>query len=365
MPGTLNSFFCRVATVTLLVSLHLGTRAADLQEFLGRLQSDTGATRAEAVAQAGAMGAAAVVPLGEIASANKGNASIAALWALRNIAAYAGRPGGTAAEKQAVAQAFTQLLDVRFNKITRCQALDLLSITGDDQTVPRVVAVLSDSDPDLKDEARRCLEGTPGPASLKALTDALPQAEGRLRIAIINALGQRGDMKAFDALAAATSASDTEVVLAALDALARIGMPAEYRDRIKAPDPESLKDAQRVRLGNTVLRWADRRAAAGATDEALEGYGLAVQISTAEHVLCAALIGAAKVSPEQTVEHALRALAHEQNTVRMTAARVLEQMGADDSRIKALLGAYPGAKPETRDLILRVLKTWNDKHVTQ
>jgi hypothetical protein len=78
-------------------------------------------------------------------------------------------------------------------------------------------------------------------------------------------------------------------------------------------------------------------------------------------VVCAALLGAAKAAPEETTEHALRALGHEQNSVRVTAARVLEAAGPDDNRIKALLNAYPAAKPETRDLILRVLKTWNDR----
>jgi HEAT repeat protein len=351
----------RAAVLSLLAAIMLNTHAADLTEFLGRLQSDTGATRAEAVAQAGPLGASAVVPLGELASANKGNASIAALWALRNIAVYAGRPGGTLSEKQAVADAFTLLLESKYNKVTRCQALDLLSITGDDRTVPKVAALLADPDADIADEARRGLEGTPGTGALQALIDALPKAQGRLKLAVINALGQRGDLKACDALAPVTAAADTETALAALEALARIGLPAADRDRITLPNPDNLTESQRLRVANLLLRWADRRAAAGANDEAAEGYGLAVRVSSAEHVVCAALLGAAKAAPEETTEHALRALGHEQNSVRVTAARVLEAAGPDDNRIKALLNAYPAAKPETRDLILRVLKTWNDR----
>ena len=362
-PKTMKSFPPRC----LLLAVALGVFgcaavAADLAEFLGRIQSDQGATRAEAISQAGPAGADAVVPLGELASANKGNASLAAQWALKNIAAYAGRPGGTPEEKKAVAEAFTRLLDAKYTKVTRTLALELLSITASDAVVPKIAALLGDTDPDVQDEARRSLQGIPGAASLQALVAALPKAEGRLKIAIINALGQRADPAGADALMNATATDDLEVKLAAIEAIARLGLPKD--DRTKIPSWDSLTPPQVNRLAGAILRWADERTAKGASEDAGEIYREVFDNAKTEHLLCAALIGLEKAAPDQVVETAVKAFGHEENTVRVTAAQVLERLAPDDSRTKALLEAYPAAKPEARELILRVLKTWNDKRAT-
>jgi HEAT repeat protein len=333
--------------------------AADLSEFLGRIQSDQGATRAEAVSQAGPAGADAVVPLGELASANKGNASLAAQWALKNIAAYAGRPGGTPEEKKAVAEAFTRLLEAKYTKVTRTLALELLSITAGDAAVPKIAALLGDTDADVQDEARRSLQGIPGAASLQALVAALPKAEGRLKIGLINALGQRADPAAADALMSATATDDLEVKLAAIEAIARLGLPKD--DRTKIPSWDSLTPPQVNRLAGAILRWADERNVKGAPEDAGEIYRQVFDNAKTEHLLCAALIGLEKTAPDQALDAAVQGLGHDENTVRVTAAQVLERLTANDSRTKALLDAYPAAKPEARALILRVLKTWNEK----
>ena len=362
-PKTMKPFPPR----SLLLAVALGAfgvvaLAADLSEFLGRIQSDQGATRAEAVSQAGSAGADAVVPLGELSSANKGNASIAAQWALKNIAAYAGRPGGTPEEKKAVAEAFTRLLDTKYTKVTRTLALELLSITGDAAVVPKIAALLGDTDPDVQDEARRSLQGIPGAASLQALIAALPKAEGRLKVAIINALGQRADPAGADALMSATDTEDVEVKLAAIEAIARLGLPKD--DRTKLPSWDSLTPPQVNRLAGAILRWADERIGKGAPEDASEIYREVFDNAKTEHLLCAALIGLEKAAPDQVVETAVKAFGHEENPVRVTAAQVLERLTPDDGRTKALLEAYPAAKPEARELILRVLKTWNEKALT-
>jgi HEAT repeat protein len=331
---------------------------ADLNDFMAKIKSDQGSVRVEAILKAGTLGAEAVVPLGKTASGDNRDAAIAAQTALKHLAAYAGRPGA-AAEKKSVAHYLTFLLDKDYSKVTRCLAAELLSWTGDDSVVPQVAALLADSDPDLRDEARRSLQAIPGPASLKALIDALGKAEGRQKLAIIASLGQRAAPEAADALVPLTGSSDIEVALEALDAVARIGIPK--RDDVTLPSWDTLNEAQRMRLANSILRWADQRAAKGAVEDALEAYAAVAERAQSEHLICAALIGGAKAAPDQAAEHVVRALGHEANTVRATAARLLEQLPPDDAKATLLLEAYKTAKPESRDLILRVLKTWNDK----
>jgi len=335
-------------------------QAADAQVelFLTQIKSDQGAARVTAITQAGPMGAAAVIPLAEIASGTTRDNSLAALTALKNVAAYAGRPGA-AEQRKAVAEALTQVLDARFSKVTRCLALELLSITADDAQVPNVAALLNETDLDVQDEAKRSLQGIPGQASLKALIAALPKSEGRFRLALIAALGQRAAPEATEALIPLTDASDMDVVLSALDALGRIGIAKD--DRVHLPSFGGLTEPQQSRLTASHLRWADQRVAKGAIEDALEVYGALWENSQVEHVLCAALIGAAKAAPDRVVEFAVRGLLHEHNTVRATAAQVLENQPGEEAKAKQLLDAFKDAKPESRDLILRVLRTWNDK----
>lgn len=349
-----------VATVCAGLGLMAARAAseAELNDFLGKINSEQGSVRVEAIRQVGPMGAQAVVPLGKLAGGDHRDAAIAAQTALKHLAAYVGRPGA-AEDKKSVAHYLTFLLDKDYSKVTRCLALELLSWTGDDAVVPQVAALLADPDADVRDEARRSLQAIPGQASLKALIDGMGKAEGRLKLAIIVALGQRAAPEAADALTALTGSSDTDMALEAIDALARIGIPR--RDDITLPSWDGLNEAQRARLANSLLRWADQRAAKGAVDDALEAYAAVAQRAQSEHLICAALIGGAKAAPDQAAEYVIRALGHEASTVRATAAKLLEQLPPDDAKAGLLLEAYKAAKPESRDLILRVLKTWNDK----
>ena len=89
--------------------------------------------------------------------------------------------------------------------------------------------------------------------------------------------------------------------------------------------------------------------------------GEARALTSSQAVAKPAVERAAKAAPERVVEFAVRGLLNEQNTVRVTAAQVLEKQAGDEAKEKLLMDAYRNAKPESRDLILRVLRTWNDK----
>ncbi len=330
--------------------------ATDLDAFLAKIRSDQGPLRVEAIMAAGPMGAPAVVPLGAVADGPEREPGIAARRALMNIAAYAGRPGG-GDDRKAVAAALLQLLPPPHTKLVRTLTLELLSWTGDDAVVPAVAALCADPDPDVRDEAKRALQAIPGPASLKALIELAGKTDGEFRLAVFAALGQRAAPEAAEVLIAATASPDLQTVLAALDALARIGIAKD--DRVKLPPWESLDSAQRLRLANSYLRWADQRAAKGATDDALAVYNLVLEHGPAEHLICAALIGDAHAAPDQAFDAVLKALAHQENTVRLTAVHLLEQQHGDDANTTALLEAYKQASPLSRELLLRVLAAWN------
>jgi HEAT repeat protein len=345
-----------LALFTGLTSSAPAAGETELKEFFDRIQSRNPDARQAAVRVATKMGIGVVGPLGDLVDSTNRPVSLSAQAALKNIAAYAGRPAA-AAERRAVAEAFTKLLDKEHSRVLRTLALELLSITGDDAVVPNITALLADAE--VRDEARRALEGIPGPASLKALIEAAGKTEGAFRVAVLGSLGQKAAPEAKEALVAATGSTDTEVVLAALDALARLGIDRD--DRVILPDWESLTDEQRTRLAGSWLRWAEQRAAKGAIEDALEAYGGIFERAQGEHLICAALIGAGKIAPDKVIGPAIKALVHESNKVRETALQFLAQHPGDESQVADLLKAYSEANPERRALILRVLSAWNVK----
>src|SRR6516164_2928359 len=98
-----------------------------------------------------------------------------------------------------------------------------LAVYGTEAAVPTLAPLLLD--PHLTSWARIALEAIPGPASDKALREAMEKANGLVLVGIINSIGVRRDAKAVGQLASKMKDSDPEVASAAAVALGRIGGP--------------------------------------------------------------------------------------------------------------------------------------------
>ncbi len=364
-----RSAVCRKTEVSLSVVVLLVVTLAStlafaaetgLQEFLVNMQSQQDDVRRSAMMSAGKVGPSAIAPLADLVEGNNREVSLSAQAALKNIAAYAGRPGA-ADEKKAAAKAYSQLLGNNRSRVLRSLVLELLSITGDDAVVPSIAALLGDTV--VRDDARRALQGIPGPASLKALITAAQKTEGPFRASIIGALGQRNAPEAKDALIEATGSADLEVVLEALDAIARLGL--ERDDRIRLPSWNDLNEAQKTRFANAWLCWGEQRAAKGAVEDALEVYQSSLDNAATEHIVCAALLGLAKVAPDRAATAAIKSLSHESTTVQATAAQILEQAKGDETQVGELVKAYGSAKAAQRETMLKVLSAWNAKKLAE
>jgi len=121
-----------------------------------------------------------------------------------------------------------------------------LSIIGTEEAVPTLSEMLTD--PKTSDMTRYALERIPGPAVDQALREALDETSGKVKIGIINSLGQRGDKKAVRKLGKLMTDTDEEIALAALSALGKIGGTNAARELRKA----------RPMVGTELhLPWAD------------------------------------------------------------------------------------------------------------
>jgi hypothetical protein len=134
-----------------------------------------------------------------------------------------------------------------------------LSIIGTQQSVPVLAPMLTNQE--YSDMARYALERIPGEAADKALLDALPKADGKAKIGIVNSLGERGTKPAAGEIAKLVDNSDRLLAGAAISALGKIGGP----DALKGLDKAlaSAPDNQKMLVYDAYLRIADKMAAAG------------------------------------------------------------------------------------------------------
>ena len=96
-----------------------------------------------------------------------------------------------------------------------------LSIIGTEEAVSTLAAMLTKTA--TSDMARYALERIPGSAVDKALRNALGKTSGKVKVGIINSLGERGDREAVRQLSKLLSDADKEIARAAISALGRIG----------------------------------------------------------------------------------------------------------------------------------------------
>jgi len=100
-------------------------------------------------------------------------------------------------------------------------ALRTLRVIGTAESVPAIAPLLEDKD--LSHMARYALELNPSPEAAKALREALPKVNGKLKIGVIGSLASRHDAESVPAIAALLGDSDKHVASAAAYALGGIG----------------------------------------------------------------------------------------------------------------------------------------------
>ena len=98
-----------------------------------------------------------------------------------------------------------------------------LSIYGTEEAVPTLAAMLAEAT--TSDMARYALERIPGAAADEALRKALPKARGKVKVGIINSLGQRRDSQSVTALRGLVYDANAATAMAAVAALGRIADP--------------------------------------------------------------------------------------------------------------------------------------------
>jgi HEAT repeat protein len=182
-----------------------------------------------------------------------------------------------------------------------------LSLIGTDQSVPVLAGMLPSEE--YSDMARYALERIPGAAATKALFEALPKAQGKAKIGIVNSLGERaswdwGNSSATKAswdwgnsvaeIAKLTNNSDKALSGAAISALGKIG----GADAVKALDTaaQSAPDNQKTLVYDALLKAAEKMMTKGDRPGAMKVYTGLNKEGVPAQVRSAALQGIVKAS---------------------------------------------------------------------
>jgi len=223
-----------------------------------------------------------------------------------------------------VSRLIAALGDARMSKAARQFLCRQFERIGTEAHVPLLAKLLDDAE--AMEFARRALEQIPGNAASAALRAALPRHKGTALVGLIDALGERRDPTAVEALTTRLGDKDAMVAAAAARALGKIGTQ-EAADKLLAvaKDPAGgLHGEASVAL----LRCADRVAASGKGEAAAAIYER-MTTEKSPRLRAAGMVGLAKTRREKAIPLLLDALAGKDARLQGTAARLLMTLPAE------------------------------------
>ncbi|MCI0698987.1 ThuA domain-containing protein [candidate division KSB1 bacterium] len=235
-----------------------------------------------------------------------------------------------------------------------------LSRIGSKESVPALAKMLQDST--TSDMARFALERIPDPAVDKALRKTLSQTTGKIRIGIINTIGQRRDAKAVTDLSKLVENSDPLTAAAAITALGKIGGKKAAQTLAAAKDKTSGE--LKALVCNAYLNCADMFLQQGGKDQALLIYAQLNAPQFTEPIRYAAMRGMVRARGENVSEFILGLLINFDAATQVLAANLVNEIPAKES-IAGIAQALPNFAPMSQVQLLTSLTERRDAEVRQ
>jgi HEAT repeat protein len=280
---------------------------------------------------------------------------------LQAIALKSARPGGESERSQFVKLIAAKAADQNVPQPSRVWFVRQLEYIGAAESVPTLTKLLSDSDPEVKECARRALEKNAAPAASESLRAALKKhpTDPPWEIGLINSLGERHDTSAVDLIKPYLTGSG--MAATAASALAKIGSDAALEALWSAYDGGAIGiDDALIAAGNHMLTLG-RKPQAGALFERLYFTGTTNSASkdkkdraASVQVRCAALVGIAAANPSRAGRLLKEALSDKDTRLQLAAvtAAVTAYGNSATSALVPLLAKAPVA---AKTYIMRAL----------
>ncbi len=210
---------------------------------------------------------------------------------------------------------------------------------GSEKCVPVLAALLTDEK--LSHAARYGLQNSACPEAGDALLAAMDKVSGKLKIGMINSLGQRREARVVTKLAKLVLDADTQLAGAAIMALGRIGGGKCAGILAEANVASALVD----RRADAVASCADTLLAQGKTFEAANYYRWLFTMVNTPAARIAGLRGLVRAEKTKALPVVLEAFGDRAPAVQKAAVRcLLDFPGADAT--KAFAGKLAGLPPE-------------------
>ena len=222
-----------------------------------------------------------------------------------------------------------------------------LSIVGSSAAVPALTRLLLEEE--TTDIALYALQRIPDPAVGAALRDSLRTAGSATRVAIVNALGERGDGAAVADLAAQLSDPDPAIARAAATALGKIA-DAEATAVLDAARA-TTSGAVRGAVLDAYLRGADRLVAEGNNARAASIYRDLYDNEDATNIRAAALRGLARADEASAAEIVVAALRQDNPKLQAVAAGLVREL-PDTVDVQAVIAEIPSLSPTAQIQLL-------------
>ena len=232
-----------------------------------------------------------------------------------------------------------------------------LSIIGTDTSVPVLAEMLLD--PQMSDMARYALERIPSPEVDKALRNTLPKASGKIKIGIVNTLGQRGDSKSVSVLAELVYDSDATLAEASIAGLGKIANDQATSALKQSKD--KTKGKKRNCVMDAYLKCADKLLAEGKNSEALKIYQETFNPRESVPLQCAALRGLVHADLENAGKTILKSIKKENPAVQAVAIGLVRDLPAKD--VQAIAKELPKLKQAQKIQLLTALADRGDQSV--
>lgn len=234
-----------------------------------------------------------------------------------------------------------------------------LAIIGTQDSVPALAPMLTSDE--YSDMARYALEPIPGSAVDEALRKALGQAQGKVKVGIINTLGVRKDAKSVEMLSGLVSDANQMVASAAAAALGQIADTAATKALAEAMGKTT--GMFRTEVLDAYLRCAEQAAARGDKAAALAIYDKLTASSEPATIRTAALRGKILNSGDKATQAMVDALKSDDQATQTAAIGVLREV-ARPELIKAVSEQLSNLSVTSQVQLLAALSDVGDKAAT-
>jgi HEAT repeat protein len=194
---------------------------------------------------------------------------------------------GNAAELKPLEKRLVDVLAGGISRSAQDYVCRKLRVIGTSQSVKALTALLSDKE--TSHIARYALECIPERRAVKAIRDALPKVDNKLKTGMIGSLGARRDRRSIQAISKHLGDSDIEVAKAAAQSLGLIGTSAAAKRLSNFAKRASAE--MKIPVADALLVCAEQLQADGKKSEALALYNELKGDDQPSHIKAAAMKG--------------------------------------------------------------------------